>query len=150
MLPVILCDVNIFVNAHRRENSGHQFYNQWLQNLLEGSETYFYCEWILSAFVRIVTHPRIYKTPTPLLVALDFADVIRTQPHAVGVMPGARHWQIFRMLCGEIEAKGNDIPDTYLAALSVEVGALWVTADAGFKRYESHLNWQLLKPATES
>ena len=141
-----LCDVNVFVNAHRRENQGHEFFNNWLMNLLEGSETYYYCEWILSAFVRIVTHPRIYKTPTPLDIALEFSDTVRSQPQAVGIMPGAKHWNIFRELCTETEATGNQIPDVYLAALSIEAGAVWVSSDADFKRYEPRLTWQLLLP----
>ena len=146
---VKLCDVNVFVNAHRRENKGHEFFNHWLMNLLEGPETYYYCEWILSAFVRIVTHPRIYKTPTPLDIALDFTDRVRSQPQAVGIMPGANHWNIFRQLCTEAEATGNMIPDVYLAALSIEAGAVWVSADVDFKQYEPRLTWQLLAPFEE-
>ena len=141
-----LCDVNIFLNAHRVENTGHQFYHQWLQDLLEGQETFCFCELILSAFVRIVTHPKIYQTPTPLPQAFDFTEQIRCQPHAVGIMPGARHWAIFDHLCRKSKATGNLIPDAYLAALAIEAGAQWVTADQDFNAFEPELDLQLLRP----
>ena len=85
-----LCDVNIYINAHRAEYPEHQFYREWLEDLIGRSETYLYCEWILSAFVRIVTHPQIFKTPSPLSLALQFADRIRSQPNAVGIMLAPR------------------------------------------------------------
>ncbi|MGI8932653.1 TA system VapC family ribonuclease toxin [Leptolyngbya sp. BC1307] len=142
-----LCDVNIYVNAHRQENAGHDFYRQWLKAQLEGTETFLYCDWILSAFVRIVTHPKIYKTPTPLAQALVFAESVRSQPNALGVMPGAGHWQIFMQLCTDSKAAGNAVPDAYFAALAIEASAVWITADQGFRVFEPTLQWQWLRPA---
>lgn len=142
-----LCDVNIYVNAHRQENVGHDFYRQWLKAQLEGTETFLYCDWILSAFVRIVTHPKIYKTPTPLVQALAFAEGVRGQPNALGVMPGAGHWQIFMQLCTDSEAAGNIVSDACFAALAIEASAVWITADEGFRVFEPTLEWQWLRPS---
>lgn len=141
-----LCDVNIYVNAHRQENPGHPFYYQWLKAQLEATETFFYCDWILSAFVRVVTHPKIYKTPTPLAQALAFVESVRSQPNALGIMPGAGHWQIFAQLCTQSEATGNVVPDACLAALAVEADAVWITADRGFNVFEPTLKWEWLRP----
>lgn len=55
-----LFDVSILINAHRSENAGHPFYHAWLTACLEAAETFLYGEWVLSAFIRIVTHPRVY------------------------------------------------------------------------------------------
>ena len=141
-----LFDVNILINAHRGENSGHAFYHQWLTDLLDSQETFYYCEWVLSSFIRIVTHPKIYRTPTPLSTALTFADEIRKMPSAVGIMPGARHWKIFDGLCHQTNAAGNLIPDAYLAALAIEADAEWITADTDFTVFEPELNLDLLRP----
>ena len=146
MRSVKLCDANILINAHRAENTGHQFYHRWLKNLLSGQETFLYCEWILSAFVRVVTHPRIFRTPTPLGQALRFAEEVRRQPVAVAIMPGTRHWEVFDHLCRRTAATGNLIPDAYLAALAIEAGAEWITADEGFAAFEPDLTWRLLRP----
>ncbi|MGB3787832.1 MAG: type II toxin-antitoxin system VapC family toxin [Phormidesmis sp.] len=142
-----LCDVNIYVNAHREENVGHEFYHQWLTEQLQGNTTFLYCDWILSSFVRIVTHPRIYKKPTSLEQALVFASRIRSQPNTLGVMPGSGYWQIFEQLCLESGSTGNLVPDAGLAALAIEADAIWVSADRDFKKFEPTLAWQWLRPA---
>jgi toxin-antitoxin system PIN domain toxin len=139
-------DVNIMVNAHRGENVGHAFYHRWLTMCLQGPETFLYCEWILAAFVRIVTHPRVYRTPTPLPDALTFVEEVRRRPNGVSIMPGARHWEIFCGLCRRTAVTGNLVPDAYLAALAIEAQAQWVTADADFAVFEPDLTWELLRP----
>ncbi len=141
-----LFDVSILINAHRSENAGHPFCHAWLTACLEAAEIFLYGEWVLSAFIRIVTHPRVYRTPTPLFQALAFAGEIRRCPNGVSIMPGARHWMIFTRLCERTGATGNLVPDAYLAALAIEAGAEWVTADADFEAFEPDLTWQLLRP----
>lgn len=141
-----LCDVNIYINAHREENAGYEFYHQWLIEQLSGSETFLYCDWILSAFIRIVTHPRIYKTPTPLGQAIAFASTIRSQPNTLGIMPGAGYWKVFEKLCLESQASGNLVPDAGLAALAIEANAVWISVDTDFRKFEPRLTWQCLRP----
>ena len=45
------------------------------------------------------------------------------------VAPGLRHWEIFRALCSEARARGNLVPDAYLAALAIESGCEWIATD---------------------
>jgi toxin-antitoxin system PIN domain toxin len=96
---------------------------------------------VLSRFLRIVTHPRGMTTPAPIESALAFAESLRSQPNALPVVPGPRHWSIFERLCREAGATGNRVPDAYLAALAIEHGAELVTADRGFARYPG-LTWR--------
>jgi hypothetical protein len=58
----------------------------------------------------------------------------------VSVSPGERHWDIFIELSREIGARGNDVPDAYHAAVAVENGATWYSADRTFARFRS-LRW---------
>jgi hypothetical protein len=88
-----------------------------------------------------VTHPRIFKTPTPLEIALTFAAVIRDRPNAVLIAPADRHWDIFVRLCRTAGAKGNHVADAYLAALAIESGCEWVTTDRDYARFEG-LRWR--------
>ena len=55
--------------------------------------------------------------------------------------PGPRHWEIFARLCRESEARGNLVPDAYLAALAIESGCEWVTTDRDFSRFPG-LRWK--------
>lgn len=90
---------------------------------------------MLSGFLRIVTHPKVFKMPTPPSQALAFCETLRGQPHATVLAPGQRHWQIFTRLCAESGARGNLIPDAYLAALAIETGSEWITTDGDYRRF---------------
>ncbi len=90
---------------------------------------------MLSGFLRIVTHPKIFTQPTPLPKAIAFCELLRSQPHATVLAPGPRHWQIFTRLCDEAGARGNLIPDAYLAALAIESESEWITTDGDYRRF---------------
>lgn len=85
--------------------------------------------------MRVVTHPKVFAKPTPLSRAIDFCQVLRSQPNATVISPGARHWQIFTGLCDGAGVRGNLIPDAYLAALAIESGSEWITTDGDFRRF---------------
>jgi hypothetical protein len=138
---MLLPDVNILVNAHRKDAVDHGRYRDWLAGLIAGDEAYGMSDLVLSAFLRIVTHPRIYPDPTPLEEALAFVDDVRTPFHRVTVAPGVRHWDIFVGLCQSVGARGGLVPDAYLAALAIESGSEWITNDGDFARFPG-LRWR--------
>ena len=128
-------DVNVLVYAFRQELPEHEACRRWLQAAVQADEAYGLFDLVLSGFVRVVTHPRVFKTPTPLEAALDFVDVVRTRPNCVLVQPGGRHWGIFERLCRESRARGNLVADAYLAALAIESGCEWVTTDRDYSGF---------------
>jgi uncharacterized protein len=138
---LVLPDVNVLVNAHRQDAPRHHEYLSWLNQVLTSDAAFGVSDLVLSGFLRVVTHPRVFRDPTPLGLALEFAVVIRDHPNAVTVSPGERHWDIFQRLCQEVNAKGNLIPDAYLAALAIETGAEWITTDRDYARF-SGLRWR--------
>jgi toxin-antitoxin system PIN domain toxin len=138
---LILPDVNVLVHAHREDSEHHAVCSRWLRHLLDDDLAYGMSELVLSGFVRVVTHPRIFTDPSPLDEALAFAGQVREQPHCVLVRPGDRHWEIFRRLSREAGARGNLVPDAYLAALAIESGSEWITLDRDFSRFKG-LRWR--------
>jgi toxin-antitoxin system PIN domain toxin len=132
---MFLMDVNILVYAHRADSLNHTAYRDWLESVINGPAAYGYSELVLSGFLRVVTHPKVFETPSTLSSAMCFADQIRNGDHAVCIAPGTAHWEIFIQLLAQIDAKGNDIPDAYHAALAMEWNCEWVTTDKGFKRF---------------
>ena len=133
-------DVNVLVYAHRPESPDHERYRAWLEQVRRDDEPLALSGLVLSGFLRVVTHHRVFREPTPLATAVDFVGALRSSPNAVSVSPGARHWDIFLDLCREIDAHGNDVADAYHAAIAVEHGATWYSADRGFARFRS-LRW---------
>jgi uncharacterized protein len=138
---VILCDVNVLVYAHKQGAPRHDEYHRWLRDQLCGDEAFGVSDLILSGFLRVVTHPRIFDPPSEWTEARDFAAALRSADNAVRVEPGHRHWRIFEQLAEQSGALGNVVPDAYLAALAIESGAEWITADRGFHRFVG-LRWR--------
>ena len=133
-------DVNVLVYAHRPESPDHTAHLRGLEDARLGVEPLGLSSAVASGFLRVVTHPRIFTDPTPLAVALEFLEVLRTSPATVSVVPGEQHWQIFAELCRRLGARGNTVPDALLAALAIEQGATWVSADRAFAGYPG-LRW---------
>lgn len=140
---MLLADVNVLIYAHRPESPRSVETRAWLTGALEGDEPFGVSELVLSGFLRIVTNYRVYREPTPPDRALEFCETVLAAPAAFPVRPGARHWSIFSGLCRRVGARGNLVPDAFLAALAIEHGATWVTTDRGFARFPG-LRWQAL------
>lgn len=138
---MLLADVNVLVYAHREDAVDHPRYRAWLEAVLGSDAAYGVSELVLSGFVRVVTHPRIFREPTPLERALTFTGEIRDRPNAVHVAPGPRHWEIFTRYCRDSGVKGSLVTDAYLAALAMESGCEWITADRDYARFLG-LKWR--------
>ena len=138
---MLLCDVNILVYAHREDAVNHKAYHEWLEQLINSDEKFAVSELVLSGFLRIVTHPKIFNPPSSLEDALCFVATIRELDNCIIVSPDNGHWRIFQKLCQTANAKGNLIPDAYHAALAIESGCEWITSDRGFGRYPG-LRWR--------
>jgi len=100
-----------------------------------------YSDLVLSGVVRVLTHPQIFAEPTQLDEALEYANALREHPSCIPVFPGKQHWQIFTRLCKASGAKGNLVSDAYFAALAIESGAEWITADRDYARFPG-LKWR--------
>ena len=124
----------------------HDVYLAWLERRLAGPEAFGVSELVLSAFLRLVTNHRIFADPTPVDVGLDFCQSVRNAPASVIVRQKERHWPIFAELCAQAQARGNVVPDAYLAAMAIEAGATFATRDRGFARFKGV---RLLDPLAE-
>lgn len=142
-----LFDVNILIYAHRQDLPQHEQARQWWENEVNLAETFGMAELVLSSFLRIVTNPRVFKSPTPFSEALSAVDAIRQRRNHAAIRPGPRHFEIFIGLCRSGNAKGKLIADAYLAALAVEHGCQWVSYDRDFARFPG-LVW--IDPASGS
>ena len=137
---MILLDVNILVQAHREDADHHSEIKSWLEARLAGPAGVAVTELVLSGCLRVVTHPKVFKEPTPMEQAAEFVEDFRDRDEVHILAPGARHWGIFMDLCRRLKPRGNFIPDAYHAALALETGCEWVTMDRGFARFPG-LRW---------
>ncbi len=136
-----LTDVNVLVYAYREDAVGHRHYRAWLETLAGSDEAFGLADLVLSGFLRVVTHPRVFDPPSTIAHALEFLGALRGQPNCTLVGPGPRHWAIFTRLCSQSGARGNLVPDAYLAALAIESGSEWITTDRDYSRFPG-LRWR--------
>ena len=133
-------DVNVLVYAHRADLPEHRDYRSLLEQLGNGEEPLGLAEIVLSGFVRVLTNRRIFREPTTSQAAWEAVDRLLAAPAAVRLQTGERHWGLFRQLADDIDARGNDVADAYLAAYAIDNNAAWLSADRGFARFR-RLRW---------
>ena len=137
---MILPDVNVLIYAFRSDMPRHDDYRAWLERVVDDESAFGISDLVASGLIRVVTHPRAFANPSAVDKALGFLDALRGQPNAVSIAPGERHWGIFADLCRRVNAKGNIVPDAYLAALAIESGSEWITTDRDYARFPG-LRW---------
>lgn len=139
---MILPDANILVNAFRSDTSEHERCRIWLGGVVNGDARYGMAPQVLGGVIRITTHPKVFVEPSRLDEVLRFCDILLAQSHCVVIQPGERHWEIFKRLCTEGDARGNLVPDAWLAALAIESGCEWITLDRDYARFPG-LRWRV-------
>jgi toxin-antitoxin system PIN domain toxin len=138
---MILCDVSVVLSAGMPESPHHRVCKERVGELVDGGVPFALSDLVLASVVRIATNARVWKKPASPSRAFAFVDSLREHPDAVIVAPGPRHWRLFQELATVSGARGADLTDAYLAALAVEHGCEWWTADADFARFPG-LRWR--------
>lgn len=133
-------DVNVLVYAHRADLPEHDDYRALLERLANDDEPLGLPDLALSGFLRVITNRRVFTQPTTLADATAAVDELLAAPSVMRLRAGERHWAAFRQLAAEIDARGNDVADAYLAAYAVENNATWLSTDRGFARFR-RLRW---------
>jgi toxin-antitoxin system PIN domain toxin len=137
-------DVNVLVYAHREETPAHGRYANWLTQLAGGREPFALSELVLHGFLRVATNRRIFDPPSTSAQVFRFLDALMERPGCCLIRPGPDHWTIFRQLCADGQLKGNIVADAAHAAVAIESGCEWVTADTDFARFAPLLRWKHL------
>jgi toxin-antitoxin system PIN domain toxin len=139
---MMLPDVNVLINAFRKDVPQHGACRAWLVSVVAGDARFGLSVLALGAVVRIVTNPRAFKTPSALEETFGFCENLLGQPHCQLLEPGERHWDIFRRLCIATDTRGSRVSDAWFAALAIEWGCEWITLDRDYARFPG-LRWRV-------
>jgi toxin-antitoxin system PIN domain toxin len=138
---MILPDVNVLLYAFRPDVLGHVRYATWLEAQVKAGTPFGMSPQVLSAALRIATNPRVFAKPDPPEAVIEFAGAWLRHPNCQVVQPGPRHWEIFVELCRKANVRGNLVQDAWFAALAIESGCEWITADRDYARFPG-LRWR--------
>jgi len=133
---VIALDTNLLVYAHRADAPGHREALRVLEDLARGGAPWAVPWPCVHEFLAIVTHPRIFRPPTPLAVALDAVESWMGSPSVALLEEAGDHWAGLRSLLEAGAVEGPRVHDARVAAICVSHGVreLW-TADRDFSRF---------------
>lgn len=85
---MIAVDTSVLVRAHRRELPLHDECGAWLRRLVGGASAWALPVFCVGEFVRVVTHPRVFKQPSTLAEAVEARDALTEQPTTRVISPG--------------------------------------------------------------
>jgi hypothetical protein len=136
----VIVDANILLYAADRGSKFHAPAAAWMEDALNGPARVGLPWPSLTAFVRIVTHPRASSSPLTPQEAWSVVDDWLAAGAAWIPVAGARHAEVFRRLVIDGDLRGNLVPDAHLAALAIEHGVGICSADSDFARFPG-LDW---------
>lgn len=130
-------DANILVYAANTASPHHGRAREWLGEVAAGPRLMTLLWPVVSAFVRISTHPTIFDEPLDLVTARRAVEDLLSRPHVRTVSEGPDFWRHLDDALSEVSARGNLVPDTHLVALMRQHGidTIW-TADRDFRRFD--------------
>ncbi len=133
---MIALDTNVLVYAHREDSEWHRAAAARVTALAEGRGPWAIPWPCVHEFLAIVTHPRIFSPPTPLVAALEQVDAWLDSPTLVLLAESDTHWTRLRQLLQSGKTTGPKVHDARIAAICAQHGVreLW-SADRDFNSF---------------
>jgi hypothetical protein len=133
---VIAVDTSVLVYAHRADSPWHPQAARTMKSLAEGHGAWAIPWPCVHEFFAVVTHPRVYKPPSPTAAALDQIEAWLASPSLVLIGEAAGYWQRLRSLLETGRIEGARVHDARIAGLCLLHGIreLW-SCDRDFSRF---------------
>lgn len=134
---MIAVDTNILVNAHRTDAPFHAAARSEVDRLAAGPASWAIPWPCVHEFLAIVTHPRVFKTPTPVARACDQVEAWMESPSLLLLGEDREtYWPIAKRSIEHGLVSGPRVHDARIAALCISHGVSeLLTADRDFSRF---------------
>ena len=122
--------------AHREDAPLHEAAYGHVESLANGRGPWAIAWPCVHEFLSIVTHPRIFRPPTPLASAIDQVEAWLESRSLMLLGESAGYWEVLKRLLLAGDVAGPLVHDGRVAALCVQHGVteLW-SADRDFSRF---------------
>jgi toxin-antitoxin system PIN domain toxin len=133
---MVAVDTNLLVYAHRADSDFHERADRVLAALAEGRASWAIPWPCLYEFYAIVTHPKIYRPPTPPKDALIQIEYWLESPSLILLHEGDGFVETLKTVLESAKVVGGAIHDARIAALCQRHGVrTLLTADRDFSRF---------------
>lgn len=133
---MIAVDTNVLVHSHRSDSPFHERAASALADLVTSGAPWAIPWPCIHEFLSVVTHPRIWRPPTPLRTALDAVDAWLASPSLVLLAETDGYMPVLSAALERDRIVGPRVHDARVAALCAlhGVAELW-TADRDFHAF---------------
>jgi len=130
-------DANILVYASDQDSAVHTAALQFLQRCARGREVFCLAWMTIAAYLRIATHPAVFRRPLSPEEAMTNVEDLLALPQVRVLGEDEGFWRVYREVARPASPRGNLVPDAHLAALLLQhgVGTLY-TRDRDFLRFD--------------
>ena len=128
-------DVNVLLYASNAGCAEHAKASAFLAECAASRELLCLAWPTLMGYLRIATHPAIFKQPMSHDEAARNVDALLALPQVRTIGEGEDFWPLYRSLAGELPVRGNLVPDAHVAALLRQHGVKTLyTRDRDFRK----------------
>lgn len=130
-------DVNILVCASDSSSPVYSKAVSFLKDCAVKREVFCFPWFVAMSYLRIVTHPSIFRHPLSSSEACRNVDTLISLPHCCVIGEQEDFWSTFTGVMKETPARGNLIRDVHLAAVLAQNGVTTLyTHDRDFRRFD--------------
>ena len=134
---MFVVDTNVLVYAADRDAPAHA---RCRERLLawRGQVEPWYLTWgVVYEFLRVITHPRVFRRPWTSSEAWSFVEAVLAAPSVALLAESERHASVLARLVAAVpDLSGNLVHDAHTAALMLEHGVRTIyTRDTDFHRF---------------
>lgn len=134
---MFVVDTNILLYAAELRFPEHTRARDFLLRCRQQSSAWYTTWGIVYEFLRVATHPRVFRKPWSAGEAWGFVDAVLQSPGISVLVESERHPDVAAEVIGEISfLAGNLLHDAHTAILMREHGVRQIyTRDSGFHRF---------------
>jgi uncharacterized protein len=130
-------DVNILLYASDRSSPHSTKAMEFLERCASDTEVCCFAWPTLMGYLRMSTHPAIFRTPLSPSESMRNVEALLGLPHVRVLSEEEGFWAVYRQVTQGMAVRGNLVPDAHLAAIlrQHDVRTLH-TNDLDFKRFD--------------
>ena len=134
---MFVVDTNVLVYAGDPDAELHRACRQRLEEWCASASPWYLSWTICYEFLRVCSHPRVFRKPWPLAAGWSFLAALLARPSAGILSPTERHLTVLGEVIAEVpHLRGNILHDVHTAVLMREHGIKEIyTLDTDFHRF---------------
>ena len=129
-------DANLLLYASDQDSPLHRRAVELLDDIAMGPEIAYLFWPVAMAYLRIATHPAVFRRPLSHADARINVEALLALPHLEAVGEDEKFWPRFVEVADDVSPIGNLVPDAHVVALMLSSGVrtIW-TRDRDYRKF---------------